>query len=157
MKSTRTVLDVTLAPGFRDYDVETALVARMHRKFGLGVSDEPGMLTKELEKERLECLQEELDELRRAFEQGDFAEQADALVDLVVFAKGTAVLMGLPWAELFDDVMQSNLAKVRGVGHRGHKVDLVKPAGWRGPQGRVILEEHGWDPSSSRRRSRDDL
>ena len=112
------------------------------------------MLTRTLERERLECLREERHELEPAFEQGDFAGAADALVDLVVFAKGTAVLMGLPWAALFDDVMRANMAKVRGVGHRGHAVDLVKPLGWQGPKTHEILEDHYWNPSSSERYGR---
>jgi predicted HAD superfamily Cof-like phosphohydrolase len=107
-------------------------------------------------KQRLECLIEELMEFRAAVTDGNLPEMADALVDLVVFAKGTAVLLGLPWAALFDDVMRANLSKVRGVGKRGHKVDLVKPEGWRGPQTRDILFEHGWNPEEPPKEDADD-
>jgi predicted HAD superfamily Cof-like phosphohydrolase len=146
----RTVLDVrptTLDP--RAFDHETNKVATMHTQFGLLVSPKPTRLTRRKMGERIACLREELEELVVAVNNQDLPEMADALVDLVVFAKGTAVMMGLPWAALFDDVMRANLAKVRGVGHRGHKVDLIKPTGWRGPDGRGILLEHGYNPADS--------
>ena len=146
----RTVLDVrptTADP--RAYDHETNQVAALHTKFGILVSPKPTRLTRCKMGERIQCLREELEELIVAANNQDLPEMADALVDLVVFAKGTAVMMGLPWAALFDDVMRANLAKVRGVGKRGHKVDLVKPPGWRGPDGRGILVEHGYDPTDS--------
>ena len=133
----------------RAYDHETNAVATMHDKFGILVSPKPTRLTRRKMGERIACLREELEELIMAANNRDLPEMADALVDLVVFAKGTAVMMGLPWAALFDDVMRANLAKVRGVGKRGHKVDLIKPPGWQGPQGREILLEHGYDPADS--------
>jgi predicted HAD superfamily Cof-like phosphohydrolase len=132
----------------REYDHETAQVAGMHRQFGFIVSSEvPTRLTRRKMGERIACLREELEELITAANESDLPAMADALVDLVVFAKGTAVMMGLPWAALFDDVMRANLAKVRGVGHRGHKTDLVKPPEWQGPRGRELLLDHGYDPA----------
>jgi predicted HAD superfamily Cof-like phosphohydrolase len=143
----RTVFDVRpTTPEPRAYDHETNQVATMHTQFGLLVSPKPTRLTRRKMGERIACLREELEELILAANNQDLPEMADALVDLVVFAKGTAVMMGLPWAALYDDVMRANMAKVRGVGHRGHKVDLIKPLGWRGPDGRGILLEHGYDP-----------
>lgn len=144
----RTVLDVRpdLAPAGapRACDHETLQVAAVHEKFGLGLSRVPTMLDPAKRLERYECLAEELKEFLDAAMADDLPAMADALVDLVVFAKGTAVLLGLPWAELFDDVMRANLAKVRGVGHRRHAVDLVKPPGWQGPKTEEILQRYGW-------------
>jgi len=148
----RSVLDTNPTVGCalepREYDHETAQVARMHGKFDLGHSRVPQQLDDQKMAERLECLSEELSELAAAFMNDDLPGMSDALVDLVVFAKGTAVLMGIPWAALFDDVMRANMAKVRGVGPRGHAVDLVKPEGWRGPETERILREHGWASAS---------
>ena len=144
----RPVIDViptTLDP--RAFDHETNQVAAMHRQFGILVSEKPTRLTRRKLGERIACLREELEELIVAANESDLPAMADALVDLVVFAKGTAVMMGLPWAALYDDVMRANLAKVRGVGKRGHKVDLVKPPGWQPPRGRVVLIVHGYDPA----------
>lgn len=128
----------------RAYDHETAFVAAMHGKYDLGVARQPTLLDRKRMLERLECLAEELSELATAVLEDDLPKIADALIDLTVFAKGTGVLLGLPWARLFDDVMRANNAKVRGVGHRGHAVDLVKPPGWQGPKTEEILEAYGW-------------
>ena len=75
-------------------------------------------------------------------------KQADALCDAVYFIKGTAIMLGLPWAQLWDDVQRANMTKVRGVGKRGHIVDLVKPPGWQGPRTYEILIAAGYNEDS---------
>lgn len=121
-------------------------VRRFQLKFGQIVNDTPVHLTKRKLGERAEFLQEELDEFKLAIESQDLAEQADALVDLVYVAKGTANMLGLPWDDLWLDVQRANMAKIAGVGKRGHLVDCIKPPGWIGPQTMVILQEAGYDP-----------
>lgn len=120
-------------------------VKRFQLKFGQIVNDKPVHLTKRKLGERAEFLQEELDEFKRAIESQDLAEQADALIDLVYVAKGTANMLGLPWEDLWLDVQRANMAKVAGVGKRGHLVDCIKPPGWVGPQTLVILHNAGYD------------
>lgn len=133
---------------YRSHDYEFAQVAEMHAKFGLGVAlaGPSSAGTEQPMRERATCMAEELTEFCQAMEANDLPGMADALIDLVVFAKGTAVQLGLPWAELFDDVMRANLAKERGVGKRGHKIDLIKPVGWQGPKTAEILARYGWKP-----------
>lgn len=120
-------------------------VKKFHEKFGLLVGRKPQRLTARKMKERIEFLQEELDELKSAVESDNFPEQADALVDIVYVALGTAVMMGLPWKELWDDVQRANMAKVRGITKRGHAVDCAKPYGWIPPMTTFILEDQGFD------------
>jgi predicted HAD superfamily Cof-like phosphohydrolase len=125
-------------------DKELEDVRAFHKQFDILNNSIPTMLTKRKLQERIECMQEELDEFRKAVEAQDFPEQADALIDLVYFAKGTAVMMGLPWHLLWDDVQRANMSKVRGVGKRGHAVDMIKPEGWKKPDGGTILKAAGW-------------
>lgn len=120
-------------------------VKEFHEKFGIITNDKPTHLTVRKLQERIQCMQEELDEFGQAVSHQDLAAQADALVDLVYFAKGTAVMLGLPWADLWDDVHAANMEKVRGVGPRGHAVDCIKPKGWVGPQTDMILYKAGYD------------
>ena len=128
------------------YDKELEDVRQFQNKFGILDSGRvPTMLTKRKLKERVECLQEELDEFKNACAEQNFEEQADALIDLVYFAKGTAVMMGLPWEDLWNDVQRANMSKVRGVGKRGHAVDMVKPEGWKKPDGLAVLKNAGFD------------
>lgn len=139
------------SPEFRDvYD--------FHRQFDLMAAVVPRHLTRRKLKERSEFLHEELAEFDRACglsesdgrvteisDDQDLAQQADALVDLVYVALGTAVMLGLPWDVLWADVQRANMAKVRGVTKRGHKVDVTKPPGWQGPQTEKILAAAGYD------------
>lgn len=142
-------------------------VRALHEKFGLLGHRTPGLLTKAKLKERLEFLLEELEELAQAggftlvevddkviingFPQGadqDLALQADALVDLIYVAHGTAVMLGLPMDRLWNDVHEANMRKVRGMTKRGHQVDLAKPEGWVGPRTKAILAEAGYVPGA---------
>ena len=116
-------------------------------KFKQLVNHVPVHLTRRKLNERAECMQEELDEFKAAIQTQDLAEQADALIDLVYFAKGTANMLGLPWNQLWDDVQRANMSKVAGVGKRGHLVDCIKPPGWRGPMTGLILSQAGYDPT----------
>ena len=115
-------------------------------KFGHIVGEKPGHLTRRKLAERIACMQEELDEFSAAADNCDLAGQADALVDLVYFALGTSVMLGLPWLELWDDVQRANMAKERGVGKRGFLVDCIKPHGWKGPKTEEILSCAGYNP-----------
>jgi hypothetical protein len=69
---------------------------------------------------------------------------ADALVDIVYVAMGTAYMMGLPWQQLWDEVQRSNMDKVRASdasqSKRKNSLDVVKPQGWVGPDLKSIIE-----------------
>lgn len=123
-------------------DTEFEDVRDLHIKFRILNSNEPSIISRFKLTERRNFMQEELDEFRDA---ATLEEMADALVDLVYVAKGTAVMMGLPWAELWADVQRANMSKVRGVGKRGNKVDLVKPPGWHPPETKEILDAAGFN------------
>lgn len=149
-------------------------VRELYLKFGLLTAVKPGHLTKRKLRERIQCMMEELNEFAVAAgarievlsrlpivvfntnADQDLAGQADALVDLVYFALGTAVMLGLPWQKLWDDVHRANMTKILGVKPgRGHAVDLVKPPGWVGPQTHQILAEAGYDRCKWAEQTRD--
>jgi predicted HAD superfamily Cof-like phosphohydrolase len=161
---TMRVSGITISHEFRDvYD--------FHRKFELMASVTPRHLTKRKLKERVEFMLEELQEFASACglyigagETGftqvgvydlnemadepvdqDLGDQADALVDLVYVALGSAVMLGLPWDALWSDVQRANMTKVRGITHRGHAVDVKKPEGWQPPKTEEILKAAGYD------------
>lgn len=120
-------------------------VTEFHQKFGLLSHIRPVHLTKRKLIERIEFFREELDEFIKAVEENDLAGQADALVDLVYVALGTADMSGLPWDWLWADVHRANMTKVRGTTKRGHMVDVTKPQGWVGPQTLWLLEAAGYN------------
>lgn len=131
-------------------------VLAFHRKFGLLNFAQPGHLSAGKLRERIEFMQEELNEFMEGagfvgigggYEyngEQDLAKQADALIDLVYVAMGTAVMLGLPWDWLWNDVQRANMAKERGMTKRGHAVDVTKPPGWQPPQTQRILGIAGY-------------
>lgn len=78
----------------------------------------------------------------------DLVEATDALADLVVVVKGSALTLGVPLDDAFDVVHETNMAKMgpdgRPIRDGGGKV--IKPAGWQPPTERLraLLREHGW-------------
>ena len=155
-------------------DEECLAVAVFNRRFGQIVNHGPVHLTKRKLAERANFMLEELLEFASAsglrlterlrFNDAgtekshafvidervdqDLPVQADSLVDLVYVAKGTAVMCGLPWRELFCEVQRANMEKVPGVTKRWNLMDVTKPAGWRPPSIEAILEEAGYDRSA---------
>ena len=116
----------------RDHELEG--VRAIQQKFDLINHAVPGHLTQCKLAERFECMMEELVEFSIAADNQNLVDQVDSLVDLVYFAKGTAVMLGIDWPTHWDHVQRANMAKVRGVTKRGHKVDVTKPEGWTPPE-----------------------
>lgn len=126
-------------------------VGDFHRKFDLLTTSKerrPTLISKELQEFRVKFLEEELAELKEGYELEDLPKIADALVDLVYVALGTAHLHGLPWASLFAEVQRANMQKVRATraedSTRGSTFDVVKPPGWKAPAIMECLLIHNW-------------
>lgn len=121
-------------------------VHAFHVKFGLPIPPEPTLLDNDTLHFRFNFMEEELRELLIAHSNGNLADAADALIDLVYVAMGTAVMMGLPWEELWTEVQRANLTKERATrvedSKRGSLLDVVKPEGWRAPDHKPIIERY---------------
>lgn len=125
-------------------------VKTFHFAMGLPLPDAPQLLDRETRKFRERFMHEELDEFHGACAAYDLPGAADALVDLVYVAMGTAVMMGLPWQELWDEVQRANMAKQRALpdgsdSKRGSALDVVKPMGWQPPDIAGVLRRYGAD------------
>ena len=130
-------------------DAELKMVREFGEKFGVKYADKPALLSDYDSNGRFEFMLEELNEFHVASYREDLAGMADALVDLVYVAKGTALMLGLPWEELFVDVHRANMQKKRGKTERHLTVDCVKPAWWKGPETTRILLAAGYNDVSS--------
>lgn len=117
-------------------------VRAFYQKFGWGMGTKPAPLHRARIIERTDFMQEELNEFKLGARNADLSAMADALVDLVYVAKGTALEMGLPWEELWQDVQRANMGKVPAATARMAN-DAIKPPGWVGPQTEDILMDHG--------------
>ena len=114
-----------------------------HQRFGILVRATPQLLSAGETLGRAEKMLEELMEFMQAARNADLSAAADALVDLVYFAKGTAAQMGLPWEALWNEVQRANMAKIpqpsNVEGRRRDKLDVIKPPGWVPPRIAQIL------------------
>lgn len=117
-------------------------VGAFNKKFGLpyyGDGSEPHFLDQETQMYRIRHMIEELQEYQDACGENDLAGAADALVDLVYVAMGTAHFMGIPFNECWDEVQRANMSKVRAESasddrsKRKNAWDVVKPANFVPP------------------------
>ncbi len=113
-------------------------VRDFHNKFQVPMAEQPSFLDGNAHEFRVKFMQEELNEFADAYEAENLAAAADALVDLAYVVFGTALMMGLPWADLWREVQLANmtkeLAKPDGSNSkRGNPLDVVKPDGWQAP------------------------
>ena len=107
------------------------MVSEFHEKFDLEVIGKN--LPVDVANYRVGFLQEELDEIKKGYQDGNNEEVLDGLVDLVYVALGTAYFHGFDFNEAFRRVHVANLNKQRASdsteSKRGSSLDLVKPEG----------------------------
>jgi predicted HAD superfamily Cof-like phosphohydrolase len=113
-------------------DQEWQMVREFHERFGHGFSETPVMLTDDAKAKRYKWMLEEIEEFTDA---KDITEQADAMIDLIYFALGTLVMMGVRPEKPFGIVHGANMAKLWGDGKPRYNADgkVIKPDGWADP------------------------
>ncbi len=112
-------------------------VREFHDKFGHPCPAEPVMLERKRALSRAKWMNEEVAEFLIA---DDIYEQADAMIDLMYFALGTMVEMGLEPDELFSIVQNANMSKLWADGkpHYNPKDGkVIKPEGWEDPTPKI--------------------
>ncbi len=112
-------------------------VRMFNEKFGHPVADQPGMIEKGRALSRAKWMNEEVAEFLVA---DTIYDQADAMIDLMYFALGTLVEMGLEPDELFNIVHDANMAKLwpDGKPHYNPKDNkVIKPDTWEDPAPKI--------------------
>ena len=89
-------------------------VADFHNTFDLPVKSDPEIPDAARCTLRINLLEEELEELKVAIEEGDIVEAADAFADLQYVLSGAILEFGLGdrFKAIFDEVQRSNMSKV---------------------------------------------
>lgn len=87
---------------------------------------------------------EELDELVDALTKNDEVEAFDAILDIIVVCIGYGLSRGWPMVEGWQEVMESNLAKIGPDGFVKRRVDgkILKPEGWQAPNLKRVLADY---------------
>ena len=120
-------------------------VRQFHHQI-LGVPDEkqPTLVNQEFLVARYKFLIEETREFFDAAMLGEMTKAVDGLLDTIYVALGTLHMMGVDADKVWPFVQVANMAKQRGVTHRGIPVDATKPPGWVGPESAIsawLLEQ----------------
>lgn len=91
---------------------------------------------------RLRLMAEELGELASAMHEGDRVKIADGLADLLYVTFGTALVYGVPIADVFAEVHASNMTKDFPPEGGGTDRKATKGANYRPPDIAAILGVH---------------
>jgi len=113
-------------------------VTSFHQVFGVPIQDVATILPRERVNLRANWMDEEIEEFRKA---ETIVEQADAIADLVFFAIGVFVEMGIDGGKVFELVYESNMRKLGETGKPLLNEDgkIVKPNGWVSPNQEIEL------------------
>lgn len=111
-------------------------VLKFHERFGLPISVRPVLLDKHRTELRAEWLRGEVDEFVQA---RDIVEQVDATVDLIYFAIGALVEMGVDGSSVFEIIHSANMRK---LGKDGKPISdssgrILKPENWVSPNDEI--------------------
>lgn len=108
-------------------------VRHFHEAFNHPVARTPTFMPAARAEARAKWKREEIQEFLDATTVED---QADAMIDLIYFALGTLVEIGVPPEEMFNIVQEANMAKLWPDGKPRHREDgkIIKPEGWEAPE-----------------------
>ncbi len=108
------------------------------------IPESPQLLPADRTLKRVRLISEEFAEYIEAAQKQNLIECAKELADLLVVVYGTAVLMGLPMGEIFEEVHRSNMSKIGADGTPAYDVGgkVVKGPNYSPPDIRGILEKH---------------
>jgi predicted HAD superfamily Cof-like phosphohydrolase len=114
-------------------------VREFHIAFNHQCPEKPVLLNGERAAKRHSWMAEELEEFRQA---NSIHDQADAMVDLIYFALGTLVEMGVRPGPLFDIVHNANMKKLwpDGKVHYAPDGKVVKHPSWMPPEPQLMEE-----------------
>ena len=120
-------------------------VKLFHIKFNHPTSEHPRKMELNRAQKRYNWMKEEIDEFIEAVKSEDIVEQADAMIDVMYFALGTLVEMGIKPDILFEIVQEANMSKLweDGKPHYNGEGKTIKPSTWQDPHDalRKAIEE----------------
>ena len=80
--------------------------------FGQEVKTQPSFSSEKINNLRYNLIKEELDELKKAMDNKDLLEVADALTDILYVTYGAGIAFGIDLDKCFDQVQKSNMSKL---------------------------------------------
>ena len=80
--------------------------------FGQEVKSKPSFSSEKINDLRYNLIKEELDELKKAMDDKDLLEVADALTDILYVTYGAGIAFGIDLDKCFEEVQNSNMSKL---------------------------------------------
>ena len=87
-------------------------VKNFMQTFGQEVKEQPSFNNDKVNKLRYDLIKEELEELKKALEEQDLLEVADALTDILYVTYGAGHAFGIDLDKCFEEVQNSNMSKL---------------------------------------------
>ena len=86
------------------------------KTFGQDVKINPSLSTEKINTLRINLINEELNELKKAIQEKDILEIADALTDILYVTYGAGHAFGINLDKCFEEVQNSNMSKLGSDG-----------------------------------------
>ena len=86
------------------------------KTFGQEVKTKPELSNDKINDLRISLINEELEELKKAIEDNDILEVADALTDILYVAYGAGHAFGINLDKCFNEVQEANMSKLGANG-----------------------------------------
>lgn len=143
-------LKLTVTPMMiRGLDYSFLQVRDFHEAFGHPIADKPTILDRERMENRAKWMREEIDEFLDP-DRHTAVDGADAMIDLIYFAVGTLVEMGIMPQSLMDIVHEANMGKLHNIDGKMVPVyredgKTKKPDNWEAdfaPEPKLAAEVH---------------
>ena len=87
-------------------------VGKFMKTFGQEVKITSGLSSEKINLLRIKLIIEELEEFKKAIEEDDIVEVADALTDILYVTYGAGHAFGIDLDKCFDEVQKSNMSKL---------------------------------------------
>ena len=100
------------------------------KTFGQEVKTKAELSNNKINELRISLINEELEELKKAIEDNDILEVADALTDILYVAYGAGHAFGIDLDKCFNEVQESNMSK---LGSDGKPIYNVSGKVMKGP------------------------
>ena len=94
-------------------------VGKFMKTFGQEVKSNSGLSTDKINLLRIKLIEEELQEFKKAIQENNLIEVADALTDILYVTYGAGHAFGINLDACFEEVQNSNMSK---LGHDGKPI-----------------------------------
>ena len=117
-------------------------VKKFMKTFGQIVITKPQFPEEKVMRLRYDLIKEELDELKKAMEEKDLKEIADALTDILYVAYGAGCAYGIDLDKCFKEVQRANMSKLGEDGKPiyNDKGKVMKGPNYSGPNLKQFIE-----------------